>query len=190
MVLRSNPQFSKSVFSSLLGLMLVFASAGAWAQMSGEALWRVENEKPSEPAPLYEGQTSPFPITLPPVTVKETPIEVPKLSPQEQAAEKQARETASRMSRIRDLLKDAEAFIPDTSGITIKAIAKGQQGRMALIKGQWLFEGDTIEAPVTTANELVQLLAGLEQMDTNFIRTTIIINRKLNPTRIRICHIY
>ena len=167
MVLRSNPQFSKSVFSGLLGLMLVFASAGAWAQMSGEALWRVENEKPSEPAPLYEGQTSPFPITLPPVTVKETPIEVPKLSPQEQAAQKQAREAASRMSRIRDLLKDEEAFIPDVSGITIKAIAKGQQGRMALIKGQWLFEGDTIEAPVTTANELVQLLAGLEQIDTN-----------------------
>ena len=92
-------------FAGLLALSLVVFSAAAFAQVAGEALWRVDNEKPAEQAPLYEGQPSPFPIELPPVTIREEQAVVePTLSPQEVAAQNQAREAASRMSRIRDLL--------------------------------------------------------------------------------------
>lgn len=158
----------KFVLISVVAFGLVLASVAAFAQVSGEALWRVDSEKPAEPAPLYEGQVSPFPIELPPVTIKEKVAEnQPTLSPQQMQAQQQAREAASRMSRIRDLLKDEEAFIPDVSGINIKAIAQGPSGAMALIKRNWFFEGDTIEAPVTTATQLLDLMSGLEQIDKN-----------------------
>lgn len=168
MVLESK-QRTTLPLSALVGLALVlFSAALAQAQVAGEALWRVENAKPAEPAPLYEGQDSPFPIELPPVAPKSTVVvQKPTVTPQEAASQRQAREAASRMSRIRDLLKDEEAFVPDTSGIQISAIAVGEAGPMALIKGHWFFEGDTIEAPVTTANELMDLMAGLQQVDSN-----------------------
>jgi len=161
-------KYSTFTVLTVLGAWLMGFSAMAYAQVSGEALWRVDNNKPAEPAPLYEGQPSPFPIELPPVTIKEEAVlNEPRLSPQQMQAQQQAREAASRMSRIRDLLKDEEAFIPDVSGINIKAIAEGPSGPMALIKRNWFFEGDTIEAPVTTATQLLDLMAGLEQIDKN-----------------------
>lgn len=168
MVLESK-KYNSLPLSALAGLTLVlFSAAFAQAQVAGEALWRVENLKSAEPAPLYEGQDSPFPIELPPVAPQSTVVvQKPMVTAQEAAAQRQAREAASRMSRIRDLLKDEEAFVPDTSGIQISAIAAGQAGAMALIKGHWFFEGDTIEAPVTTANELITLMAGLQQVDAN-----------------------
>ena len=167
MVLKS--KYSTHTLAGLLGLCVLLTSVAAVAQVSGEALWRVDNELAAEPAPLYEGQASPFPIEEAPVVVRNVPVvdESPVLSKQEVAAQQQAREAASRMSRIRDLLKDEEAFIPDTSGVKISAIAKGQAGPMVLMKGNWFFEGDTIEAPVTTANELMELMGGLEQIDKN-----------------------
>lgn len=166
MVLRS--KYSTNALAGLLGLCIFLTSAAALAQVSGEALWRVDNKLPAEPAPLYEGQDSPFPMEEPPV-VKQTAVveDAPVLTQQQVQAQQQAREAASRMSRIRDLLKDEEAFIPDTSGVRISAIAKGQAGPMVLMKGNWFFEGDTIEAPVTTANELMDLMKGLEQIDKN-----------------------
>lgn len=167
MALRS--KHNLKLVAALLGVAVVLSAAAAYAQVSGEALWRVDNEQSPEPAPLYEGQPSPFPIEVAPAVVRnvETTDPAPILTQQEVAAQQQAREAASRMSRIRDLLKDEEAFIPDTSGVKINAIAKGQAGPMVLMKGKWFFEGDTIEAPVTTANELMDLMTGLEQIDKN-----------------------
>lgn len=156
-------------FSGMLtfGFMLVSASL-AYAQVSGEALWRADNDLPAAPAPLYEGQKSPFPQEAAPVVIREEPsVQVPIITPQQAESQRQAREAASRMSRIRELLKNEEAFIPDTSNIVVSAIAKGPTGSMALIKGQWMFEGDTVEAPVKTATQLMDLMQSLERADPN-----------------------
>lgn len=164
--------FACAVFC--LSLAMFFVAQTAHAQMRGEALWRVESEVPSQQVPLYDGQPSPFPIKEPPPPPEPEEEEVaqaeeqePELTPEQRLAQQRTQRAASLMSRIREILKQESAFAPDLSVVVIEAIVSGQAGDMALIRGKWFFEGDYIETPVQTANNLLTLMSGLEQADEN-----------------------
>ncbi len=157
---------------AIFGLTILFLQP-AHAQVRGEILWHVGNELESEPVPLYEGIGTVFSIRLPPVEEVEdeedaiVSAEENVLMMEELRAQQLVRSAASKMSRIRDLLKDEEAFIPDVSSIKISAITSGKAGPMVLINRRWFMEGDTLEAPVVTAETLVGLLSDLEMIDNN-----------------------
>ena len=161
------------VFAWIAVLATLLAATAASAQVRGEALWRVDSQTLSQQVPLYDGQPSPFPIKLPPpppepeVAEGEEGVEPaePQLTSQQRIAQQRAQRAASLMSRIRDILKQEEAFQPDLSGVIVEAIVSGGAGEMALVKGKWYFEGDYIQTPVVTANNLLTLMTGLESAD-------------------------
>lgn len=164
--------FVRAIF--VVTLIMATVLQTAHAQVRGEALWRVESEIPSQQVPLYDGQPSPFPVKQPPPPPEpeegEEVVQMerePQLTPEQRIAQQRAQRAASLMSRIRDILKQEDAFRPDLSGVVIEAIVSGQAGDMALIKGKWFFEGDYIETPLQTANNLMTLMAGLKEADEN-----------------------
>ena len=159
-----------------LCFLLLVATTSTFAQVRREALWRVENSLPSQPAPLFEGQASPFPIKQPPPPPEPEVLEAPEvvtappepqLTPQQRAQQRRAEQAASMMSRIRDMLNNEDGFAADFSGVVVEAIVSGASGKMALINGKWRFEGDFIQTPVQTKSNMMNLLGKLNQADEN-----------------------
>ena len=172
----------------LVGVILFLTTSAGFAQIRSEALWRVENSTPSMPAPLYDGQPSPFPIKEPPPPPEPEEPEEPEvvvnpepvMTPAQRAAQQRANRTASLMSRIRRMLENNEAFEPDVSAVNVEAIVSGKAGEMAFIAGEWKFKGDYIKTTVATNSRLMELLSKLQQADNNLaamVETEILENR-------------
>ena len=164
---------------ALLVVVILFSTTSAiFAQVRGEALWRVDNNLPSRAVPLYDGEPSPFPIKEPPpppepeepqaaeVVVNPEPV----LTPAQRAAQRRAGRARSLLSRIREMLANNNAFGPDFSSVVVDAIVSGKNGGMALIKDEWRFKGDYIKTSVLNTQSLMGLLLKLQQADNNLAR--------------------
>ena len=156
----------------IMVFILFLTTSAVFAQMRSEALWRVENNLPSQPVPLYDGEPSPFPVRQPPPPPEPEDPEVmvnsePVLTPAQRAAQQRANHAASLMSRIRERLTDNKAFEPDLSSVAVEAIVSGNAGEMALIKEKWKFEGDYIKTDAQTNTRLLELQFNLQQADEN-----------------------
>ena len=174
------PLGSKSGVLAALTLFFIFLTTSVvLAQLRGEALWRVDNNRPSQPVPLYDGAPSPFPIKEPPPPPEpEEPEESevviepePRLTPAERAAQRRAERASSIMSRIRDKLTNDNAFEPDFSSLVVEAIVSGKAGETAFIKGDWKFEGDYVETTVQTKKSLMGLISKLRQANEDLADT-------------------
>jgi hypothetical protein len=146
------------------------ASAGVWGSVRAQELfWRVTNTLDAETPPAYADNLSPFPIKEKPVerVIREVEEEEIIATPQLTAQQQRAMQAATLLAEIRNILKDDNAFIPDTSGVVVEGVMIGPRGGSILVGDEWRRIGDTVTVPVISADRVVQLIELLENTDAN-----------------------
>lgn len=149
--------------SFILSCCLVATSASA-----AELLWRVDNSLNSEVMPLYEDQITPFPVQEAPrvVSIPQQQL-TPRVSEEMLMRRKRAMEAANLLSRVREILKDDQAFTPNVTSLKVEAVMEADAGVMVLLNNEWRKQGETIEVPVASADEMLTLISQISSVDEN-----------------------